>query len=222
MRERPIDPAELEVLLRDARTIERDGRGIKVAALPDGMLLKLFRTRGILTSAWFYSYAHRFVRNAERLRRMGYRTVAVVDLMRVRGSGGITAVRYQPIPGRSLRELIREGAAEQALCRRAGQFIAALHADGIYFRSLHMGNLIAMPDGQLGLIDIADMRFLRGPLSSSQRARNWAHLLRYEDELRSTGWSWAEIFTAYGSAASLPRRQLDRIAARHTALPRAR
>lgn len=221
LRERPIELAELEALLRDATPIESDARGIKVATLPDGSLLKLFRARRFFSSASLYSYARRFARNVERLRAMGYRTVTVVDLMRVRGSA-ITAVRYQPVPGRSLRELIRSGEAAPELCRRAGEFIAALHDDGIYFRSLHMGNLIAMPDGQLGLIDVADMRFRRGPLSSSLRARNWAHLLRYADELRSTGWSWAEIFAAYGSAASLPPRQLDRIAARHTLLPRHR
>ena len=37
-------------------------------------------------------------------------------------------------------------------------------------------------DGALGLIDISDMRCLGKPLSRRLRARNYRHLLRYEDD----------------------------------------
>ena len=61
-------------------------------------------------------------------------------------------------------------------------FITTLHDLGVYFRSLHLGNIVKTPDGALGLIDISDMRCLGKPLSKGMRRRNYQHLLRYEDD----------------------------------------
>ena len=47
-----------------------------------------------------------------------------------------------------------------------------LHDEGIYFRSLHLGNVVLTPQGELGLIDIADVRLHRGPLTRFWRKRN--------------------------------------------------
>ena len=67
-----------------------------------------------------------------------------------------------------------------------GAFIAKLHDRGVYFRSLHLGNIVMTPEGTLGLIDIADMRFSRGQLTASQRKRNLRHLLRYPSDWTET------------------------------------
>src|SRR5690606_35574721 len=65
---------------------------------------------------------------------------------------------------------------------RLAEFITHLHECGVYFRSLHMGNIVLTPDNQLGLIDISDMRCLGRPLSRRMRDRNYRHLLRYEND----------------------------------------
>ncbi|MOA52408.1 hypothetical protein D3C78_1757000 [compost metagenome] len=57
--------------------------------------------------------------------------------------------------------------------------IRSLHQSGIYFRSLHLGNIVVTPEGKLGLIDVADMRFLRSPLSARLVKRNLQHFARY-------------------------------------------
>ena len=44
-----------------------------------------------------------------------------------------------------------------------------------------------MPDGELGLIDISDLRCAGRPLSEGMRNRNYRHLLRYEQD-----WSLVE------------------------------
>ena len=51
-----------------------------------------------------------------------------------------------------------------------------LHEKGIYFRSMHLANVILTPDGTLGLIDISDMKTFHRPL------RNFKHVLRYEQD----------------------------------------
>jgi len=63
------------------------------------------------------------------------------------------------------------------------QFIAQLHEHGIYFRSLHPGNVVLQPDGTFGLIDILDcsFRWFGRPLNRWQRERNFRHFFRYDD-----------------------------------------
>jgi hypothetical protein len=69
-----------------------------------------------------------------------------------------------------------------ALVKQFGRFVAQLHNQGIYFRSLHLGNVVMTPDNELGLIDIADMRTLRRPLRKSLCLRNFQHMRRYQQD----------------------------------------
>lgn len=198
---RHIDPVELQQLLAQGRVIEQDSLGPKVAILADGAFLKLFRVRNRFSLARIYPYSRRFCRNAARLQALGCPTVTIREHLQIR-SAGLSGVIYEPLAGRTLRELIRSGALDAALCRQVGTFIARLHEDGVYFRSLHSGNIVLTPDNTLGLIDIADMRFLRGPLSNGLRRRNWRHLFRYAGDFAGDAFSLTEMFAAYGVAAT--------------------
>jgi hypothetical protein len=60
--------------------------------------------------------------------------------------------------------------------------MAQLHLTGVYFRSLHLGNVLLQSQGGLALIDVADMRFRNRPLNGSERARNFKHLLRKPEQ----------------------------------------
>jgi len=54
-----------------------------------------------------------------------------------------------------------------------------LHQRGVYFRSVHLGNILRLPDGELGLIDLSDLHISARPLSARKRRRNLRHILRY-------------------------------------------
>ncbi len=73
----------------------------------------------------------------------------------------------------------------------------------MYFRSLHLGNVLLMDDGEFGLIDIADMRILPSPLGKELRVRNLRHMQRYPQD---RGWLFEEHFeqllSGYGRLAS--------------------
>lgn len=45
-----------------------------------------------------------------------------------------------------------------------------------------MGNIIVQPDGELALIDIADMRINWFALNNWQRKRNFQHVFRYASD----------------------------------------
>ncbi|MFJ4196836.1 O-antigen ligase family protein [Pseudomonas sp. NPDC089534] len=182
---KPLSASGLQQLACDAQVIEEDGLGPKVLRLEDGSFLKLFRPRRWYTSGSFNPYSERFAVNTEQLRRMGIATPQVLDLYRL--DDGSSAVHYSPLPGHTLRQVLQgitAPAVRQALVERFGRFMAQLHERGVYFRSLHLGNVLVLEDGEFGLIDLADLRIYPSALSLSLRQRNLRHMQRYTVDKR--------------------------------------
>lgn len=180
-----LGAADLEQLSSAAQVIEEDGLGPKVLRLSDGSFLKLFRRRRWYTSGSFNPYSERFAVNSEQLRQMGIPTPQVLNLYRL--ADGSSAVHYAPLPGHTLRQVLQSitaPAVRQALVERFGKFMAQLHEKGVYFRSLHLGNVLVLEDGEFGLIDLADLRIYPTPLSLSLRQRNLRHMQRYTVDKR--------------------------------------
>ncbi|MDT3736057.1 MAG: lipopolysaccharide kinase InaA family protein [Denitratisoma sp.] len=177
-----------------ARVLERDRFGEKVLALADGSYLKLFRRKRLISSAAWYPYAQRFADNAAALAARGIPCPSVDGVYRIPAIRR-DAVRYRPLEGRTLRQLVSEGAATAEVRKQLGAFVAALHAAGVYFRSLHLGNIVLTPDGALGLIDIADLRAGPRPLPAHRRRRNLQHMLRDGNDR-----AWLQADTAFDAA----------------------
>ncbi|MBF8731185.1 MULTISPECIES: toluene tolerance protein [Pseudomonas] len=176
-----MDHTTYLALREGAQVLEADGSGDKVLRLRDGRMLKLFRRKRLLSSALLFPYAWRFARNARALNALGIPSPEVIGLYRI-PSIQRDAVHYLPLPGDTLRQLADDQDQGQALRTQLGHFVAHLHEVGIYFRSLHLGNVVLTPDNQLGLIDIADLQRQRHPLRDSQRERNFHHMLRYRQD----------------------------------------
>ena len=170
-----------------AEVLEADLHGEKVLRLTDGSMFKLFRRKRLITSAAWYPYAQRFVDNAAALREKEIPVPCVIAAMRI-PSVKRDAVHYLPLEGVTLRQLIRQGLdlkTEQALKKRFTEFVMHLHTLGIYFRSLHLGNVILTPSGELGLIDFSDLRIYRRSLPVFMRRRNIQRMLGID---RERGW----------------------------------
>jgi len=168
------------VTLREgAEVIEADAHGDKVLLLPDGTYLKLFRRKRLISTALIFPYAQRFAQNATKLARLNIPTVSIIDLYRI-PSVQRTAVHYNPLVGSTLRN--RPNGIDEVLADKLGTFIRDLHDKGIYFRSLHLGNIVLTPENLLGLIDISDMKFLNSSLSLRLRLRNFNHSARHPND----------------------------------------
>lgn len=174
-----LQHAALNQIIEGARVLEADSHGAKVYLLQDGNILKLFRRKRIFSSALFRPYSKRFIDNALELQKRGIPTLQVLKYYRLQ-TPGMTAVLYQPLPGETLRQISSKDGFSwtQALPDLVG-LIHSLHQSGIYFRSLHLGNIVVTPDNLMGLIDVADMRFLRAPLPRHLIKRNLQHFARY-------------------------------------------
>ena len=175
-----LDHEGFLALREGATVLEADFYGEKVLALADGRILKLFRRKRLITSAAWYPYAQRFADNCQGLAKRGIPCPEVLEVYRV-PSISRDAVLYSPLAGKTIRQLIEAGLSESeanSLRHSIRGFVSFLHGKGVFFRSLHLGNIVKTPVGTLGLIDVADMIIRSKPLSRFSRYRNKKHLLR--------------------------------------------
>ena len=178
-----LDHQEFLALKAGAEVLEQDAHGEKVLRLTNGSLIKLFRRKRLVSSTAWYPYAQRFADNAEALAQRGIPVPRVIDIWRI-PSIKRDAVHYQPLEGVTLRSLNRPESNIDltALKKRFTDFIIHLHRLGIYFRSLHLGNVILTPAGELGLIDFSDLRIYRASLPIFMRRRNIRRMLEMPAE----------------------------------------
>ena len=178
-----LDHQEFLALKAGAEVLEQDAHGEKVLRLTNGSLIKLFRRKRLVSSTAWYPYAQRFADNAEALAQRGIPVPRVIDIWRI-PSIKRDAVHYHPLEGVTLRSLNRPESNIDltALKKRFTDFIIHLHRLGIYFRSLHLGNVILTPSGELGLIDFSDLRIYRASLPIFMRRRNIRRMLEMPAE----------------------------------------
>ena len=181
---RIIDYQTYMVLREGAEVLEVDHCGEKVLRLRDGNILKLFRRKRLISSALWYPYAQRFADNARSLLELGIAAPNVLDVFKV-PSISRDVVVYQPVPGSTIRELLRAGiSADEKESVRARFLIFAndLLDRGVYFRSMHLGNVVYMPDGRFGLIDVADVNMYGSSLSWFARFRFFRRVTWFKED----------------------------------------
>ncbi|HEY0562837.1 MAG TPA: hypothetical protein VGD04_05890 [Methylophilus sp.] len=190
-------------MLEHATVLEQDELGIKVIQLATGEILKIFRVKRLWSGANIFSYARRFYRNASRLQALGIPSIKTEKLYHLENPYE-TAVLYQPVPGKTIRQLIAAQDTPLALAEALGNFIAQLHRKGVHFHSLHTGNVVLMPDGALGLIDISDLTRYPWPLFCNTRARSFRRLCRYPEDIQKLGFAfWQTLQQHYFQSSQL-------------------
>ncbi|MDA8485031.1 lipopolysaccharide kinase InaA family protein [Pseudomonas resinovorans] len=178
-----LNEAQLDALLLGAQIIEEDGYGLKVARLSNGDFLKLYRRKRLFSSALWQPPAETFARNAQRLNRLEIRAPDVIEVLSI-PERQLSGVLYQPLPGETLRHHWQQVPEQQlaSSVEKFGRFLGDLHSKGVYFRSLHLGNVLQLPDGRFGLIDLSDMHISGRPLPRWKCKRNVRHMLRYQQD----------------------------------------
>ncbi|PZW65661.1 hypothetical protein F471_03170 [Pseudomonas sp. URMO17WK12:I1] len=173
-----LSNAMLANLTAGANVLEEDSLGPKVYKLASGNFLKIFRRKRLISSALLKPYSDRFCRNAEGLLELGIPTLTPLELYKLEDTS-LSAVMYRPLDGKTLKDVyLSDPSGFAKHLPGLIDFIRSLHRNGVYFRSLHLGNIVLTPQGTLGLIDIADLSFQRQPLSKAKAKRNLAHFSR--------------------------------------------
>jgi len=175
-----LTKSEFENLIAGAELLKSDGYGPKVYRRTDSTYIKLFRQKRVLSLSNLWPYVKRFRSNSLELKKRHIDTVTVLELYNCQEIER-TIVTYSELKG----ELLRSALSKQdspMLAQQLAAFIAELHKKGIYFRSIHLENIVLQPNGKFGLIDIADMRIRYYSLNPLRRARNLCHMLKYQED----------------------------------------
>lgn len=171
---------DFQALCEQSKVISDHGiYGPKVVLLPNGDYLKVFNPKSGFTKRRFFPKYKEFIKNTEKLRANHVPSVRVTQVFFLAEHQSY-AVQYTPLAGMDVRSL----AASQTnlMLEKLVPFIVMLHEKGIYFRGIHLGNILRLSDGTYGLIDVADVKFKRGPLSVICRVRNLVHMLKNKDD----------------------------------------
>lgn len=201
---RPIE-LSTEAFERHCRTsvvLERRPDGVpRVLGHDDAsgqsLVTKIWWRDGVLGQrSWRYS--DRFRRVLPTLAERGVAVPVYRAHGRVSGSGARFVI-YEQMEGRILREL-----GNAIDLPALAEFVVALHARGIYFRGLHLGNIVYRDDGQFGLIDVQDVRLRNGPLGPRLRERNLGILCSHpHDRNYMLNGHWSELVMAYCRRAGM-------------------
>lgn len=194
---------EYESLTRGAELIRKDKYGDRVLLTPDGMFIKLFLLKRLFSSALFFPYVLRFKRNTISLRKLGIPTVDVKKIYYMPATRRYVMI-YPLLSGITLREYLEQDEENREIIADAARFLAELHNKGIYFRAIHFGNILVLPGGGFGLIDVDAMTIKRKSLSPWHRARNFKHFLKYRADFREVrSFGFPEFLRLYLSHSQL-------------------
>ncbi len=187
---------QFEQLIKGARVLASGSRGPQVYLTVDNKVVKLFRQKGLLTSNRLWPYALRFRRNAERLKALGFHSVTVEKVAQCHALNLHLAV-YPLLPGQTIRELAIAPRTNRAL-ERLPAYLCALHHKGVYYKALHLGQILVQADGSFALIDIHSSKFRATPISVNNRISNFFNTLRYaEDHASLTRYGLTRFFGDY-------------------------
>lgn len=146
----------------------------------DNTIIKLFYPKkSLLSSDRIKPRAIRFYNNVKSLYSQGY-DVPRITKLQFCPDLRMYLIHYNKIQGGDVRSLARHGKLD--LINNVADLLADLHKNGIFFRSIHLENLLYQPDGKMALIDITDVRFGSRPLPLYLRYRNIKHLLLHRDD----------------------------------------
>jgi len=206
-----ISNEEYQRLIKDTNVIEKDGFGIKVLETQHGEMIKLFRRKRLLSTALLKPYAVRFVDNAKKLHALGIPSINIKQLLWCPSIKRHIVV-YKKLEGALLREALTQEQEKRAeLFQNFGSFIAGLHGKGVYFRSAHLKNILLLPNGTFGLIDISDMQIKHQPLNINLRQRNLEHILRYQEDKDLFRKGLDSFLSGYNSSSLLIDEQTKKI-----------
>ncbi|MES2821014.1 MAG: lipopolysaccharide kinase InaA family protein [Pseudomonadota bacterium] len=200
---RIVTANELQDWLSQGELLEKDSRGPKVVLLANGQLLKIFRSRRMPLINRLLPAAERFARHAEQLQALGIHTPEILECCWIDRQQAVSACLYKPLAGTALDKLfLQSRQVFDTQLPALAAYIHQLHQRGIYFRSLHLGNILLTPQQRFGLIDFLDIRFKGRPLSPMLIRRNFNHLHNYLQRRKVQDFPWERLQRCYAEVGS--------------------
>jgi len=138
-------------------------------------VIKFFYQRKFISTSLLSPQAERFNANSIKLKRIGITAPEVSELIFCPDMSVHVAV-YRYLKGTDLRTMCSQNNYQGM--DKLPSYMASLHEKGIFFRAIHLGNILLLNGNELALVDIVDMTVSSSQLSTPRRARNIAHLFK--------------------------------------------
>ncbi len=172
-----IDKQQFLNICQEGAVIQRGRRGPRVLETPEGNIIKIFWPRKYFPRNILRpSSAKRFIENSLKLREAGLHCVDVTQWYYY-PCLKVDVIMYPKLPGKDIREIIHND-----MLTEIAAFIANLHDHGIFFRGIHLGNLLQLEPAKIALIDVTDCKVYKHSLGFLKRYRNLRHLLENQED----------------------------------------
>ncbi|MBA3660989.1 MAG: hypothetical protein H0W64_04630 [Gammaproteobacteria bacterium] len=151
----------------------------KVVENNDAIIRVFLRKDKFFSSDRIKPRALKFYENARKLLAYGFNAPVISQFASCQAMQA-HLIKYKKIPGEDLRTIL---AVEPnvKIIKSIIHFIAMLHEKGVFFRSIHLGNLI-WHHNEIHLIDITDVQFKSRPLHIYERYRNLKHIFDNKED----------------------------------------
>lgn len=201
---RTISGKELEALLRDKEVLFGTRQQPSLMLSQDNEIIKFFYRRKRWSTSRFYPQASRFHANSQRLGELKINAPMVKEIIHC-PDVPTDLIIYDRLDGCDLRTLCEQGKTKCLV--ELTEFLINLHDKGIYFRAIHLANVLKQNDG-MAIVDISDLSTQSRPLSPWQRARNIAHLFnaRY-DQMHFQQYGLERFVNDYLARGGLSKRE---------------
>lgn len=173
-----LDRTQLENYIAENQVLygTRERPGLMLT--PTNEIVKFFYRRKRISTSTFRPQAQRFATNSRILLERNIPAPVVKNVLYC-DQIPVHMVIYDRIEGCDVRELCE---SEGVSCLTyLPDYFADLHKAGIFFRAVHLGNLLVGAD-TISLLDISDLSTQQSPLSVSWRARNLAHMFNTDHD----------------------------------------
>lgn len=173
-----LNKQELQQFVKNHKVIYGTEQQPGLMLTSNNEIVKAFYRRKRFSMSTFFPQAKRFVANCRKLLERNVCGPIAREIIYC-PEIPVYMVVYERLEGQDLRELCAETGSD--CLGILPDYLAFLHSKGIYFRAIHLGNVLCSTD-DLAIIDISDLRAFNSSLGVFQRARNLAHLLNAEDD----------------------------------------
>jgi len=163
---------------QDAKLLKTTYNRPKLLETSNGKMVKIFYPRNKKFSGVFKSpQAIRFSENSKKLQAKGI-TVPEVESIQYCKANNTHILTYDKMSGTDTRVLAYKDAS---IIEKIAYYIAKLHEQGVFFRSIHLENIL-YHNGSFALLDIVDVNIKNKPLSLYMRVRNIKHMIKTKDD----------------------------------------
>lgn len=164
-------------LTEGAKLIKRTRTKIRLLLSPQNKIIKHIYRRKFLSTSTLWPYAARFIKNASKLQSKNF-SVPTIHEVYYYPKLNSDIIVYDYVEGPTLHEIASTN--DLSFFPKFIRYISQLHQTGIYFKDLHLSNIV-FKNGVFTLLDLETIHCKRRPLKTSERAQNLAYLFSIKE-----------------------------------------